>query len=104
MRIKDVEIVGSPVTWGVDYPGAANLIAPTDLLRNIAGLGIKTVELGPLGYLPSGKKELALILNEYGLQAIGSWLVAPMQSPRTDDLIAQAQRVASFVESGKART
>jgi inosose dehydratase len=93
-------LAASPVSWGVDFPGAFDVPEPHTMLASITRLGIARLELGPVGYLPEDPGPLRSLLDKHRLSAVGTWVVAPLHDPSaTREILAQARRIARFVES-----
>jgi|SRR5580704_3270554 inosose dehydratase len=97
-----LEVVASPVSWGVDYPGATDVAPPQSVLDEMRDLGFRALELGPLGYLPEDTATLRPLLGDRGLTSIGTWLLLPLASgPLTAEAWRLVDRTVGFIsESG----
>jgi inosose dehydratase len=87
-----------PVSWGVDFAGAADNPPWTVVLDGVRAAGFAGVELGPLGYLPEDPAELESELAGRGLTLVGGFLFEPLHDPaRLEDILALARRTARLV-------
>jgi inosose dehydratase len=69
-----IRIAGAPISWGVcEVPGWGYQLAPKKVLAEMRDVGLAATELGPDGFLPADPAELANVLDEYGLQAVGGF-------------------------------
>jgi inosose dehydratase len=47
------KLAGAPISWGVcEVPGWGRQLAPDRVFGEMAALGLRATELGPIGYLP----------------------------------------------------
>lgn len=76
-------LAASPVSWGADFPGAADLVSPRAVLEQIQEVGFTALELGPVGFFPEIGDELSVV---------GTWLVSPLHDPRARDAIRTQAR------------
>ena len=48
-----MRVAAAPISWGVcEVPGWGLMLPPERVLAEMAALGFKATELGPVGYLP----------------------------------------------------
>jgi inosose dehydratase len=67
-------IAAAPISWGVcEVPGWGYQLSPSRILAEMRALGLAATELGPDGFLPSAPDELARVLAEHRLQAVGGF-------------------------------
>lgn len=73
-RLSD-RIAGAPISWGVcEVPGWGPMLDADLVLGEMAELGLRATEVGPVGYLPDDPEELAQRLEPYGLRPIAAFL------------------------------
>lgn len=87
-----IGIANSPCSWGVEH-AEDDHIAWRRLLAECARAGYAGVELGPVGYMPEDRGELADGLAEHGLELVGGVVYRPFHDPaRWDEVLAVATR------------
>jgi inosose dehydratase len=87
-----------PVSWGVDFAGAAGNPPWPDVLDGIAATGLSGLELGPVGYLPEEPDRLAAELDARGLRAVGSFVFEPLHDPaQREAVLATARRACAWI-------
>jgi inosose dehydratase len=101
---SSLTLAASPVSWGVDFPGAAGLRSPEGVLGDIAQLGLQALELGPLGYLPRDAATLAGLLDRHQLESVGTWLLAPLTDKHTAHWRDLAEDTVDFVANAGGGT
>ncbi|HEX2217894.1 MAG TPA: TIM barrel protein [Gemmatimonadales bacterium] len=70
-------LAGAPITWGVcEVPGWGCQLGTERVLRELAGIGLGAVELGPPGFLPNDPAALARTLHRHGLRLAGGFVPA----------------------------
>ena len=75
-------LAGAPITWGVcEVPGWGCQLATERVLRELAGIGLEAVELGPPGFLPNDPAEVARTLDRHGLRLAGGFVPAILHRP-----------------------
>ncbi len=58
-------LVGAPISWGVcEVPGWGRQLDPERVLGEMAQLGLRSTELGPVGWLPDDPSP---VLDRHGL-------------------------------------
>jgi inosose dehydratase len=68
-------IAGAPISWGVcEVPGWGRQLPPERVLAEMAALGLKATELGPLGWLPRDGAAVRAELERYGLRLVGGFV------------------------------
>lgn len=73
-RFSD-RIAGAPISWGVcEVPGWGPMLDADLVLGDMADLGLRATEVGPVGYLPDDPAELAQRLEPFGLRPIAAFL------------------------------
>ena len=77
MSESRLRLAGAPITWGVcEVPGWGAQLPPERVLREVAGLGLGAVELGPRGFLPEEPAEVARTLARHGLRLAAGFVPA----------------------------
>jgi inosose dehydratase len=54
--LKEIKLATAPVSWGVDHMGRAGLPSWREVFDEIAKVGFRYTELGPLGFWPEDGK------------------------------------------------
>jgi inosose dehydratase len=81
-------LAGAPITWGVcEVPGWGCQLGAERVLREVAGLGLRAVELGPRGFLPDDPSEVARTLGRHDLRLAAGFVPAVLHR-RADRRIA----------------
>jgi inosose dehydratase len=91
-----LELAGGPVSWGVDFAGDPANPPPGVVLDGIAAAGLHRLELGPAGYLPSGRAEL----DRRGLSAVGTFVFADFHRAAPELADATAAALDAVVAAG----
>ncbi len=73
-------LAASPVSWGIDFADHPDNAPWSTVLDEIAASGLRALELGPVGYVPTDRVRAELEARE--LTALGTWLVLPLVEPR----------------------
>lgn len=70
-------LAGAPITWGVcEVPGWGCQLGSERVLREVAELGLRAIELGPPGFLPDDPGEVARTLRRHDLRLAAGFLPA----------------------------
>lgn len=97
-----VHIGNSPVSWGVDVDLHDGLPPWQQVFDEIAAAGYRWVELGARGYLPQEPGAAEAALEERGLRASGSYLLAPLhQSDRLDAVLEETRATCAPIADTK---
>jgi inosose dehydratase len=75
-------LAASPVSWGIDFADHPDNAPWSVVLDEIAQSGLRDLELGPVGYIPTARAREEL--ERRGLRALGTWLVLPLSAPRSE--------------------
>jgi inosose dehydratase len=68
-------IAAAPISWGIcEVPGWGLQMPPSRVLSEMAGLGIKSTELGALGWLPDDVTALRALLDQFGMTILGGFV------------------------------
>jgi inosose dehydratase len=96
-----LRLAGAPITWGVcEVPGWGCQLAAERVLREVAGLGLGAVELGPRGFLPDDPGEVARTLRRHDLRLAAGFVPAVLHRPEyraaaLDTVAAAARTLAA---------
>jgi inosose dehydratase len=79
------KLAGAPISWGVcEVPGWGRMLPPERVLREMASLGLRATEMGPVGYLPPDPAEVRALLDEHGLGLVGAFIPLVLHEPSLD--------------------
>jgi inosose dehydratase len=79
------KLAGAPISWGVcEVPGWGRMLPPERVLAEMASLGLRATEMGPVGYLPSDSAELRALLGRNGLGLVGAFVPLVLHEPSLD--------------------
>jgi inosose dehydratase len=68
-------VAGAPISWGIcEVPGWGMQLPVERVLSEAAGLGLKAMEQGALGWLPMDPHELRAALDAYGMALVGGFV------------------------------
>jgi inosose dehydratase len=98
-----LRLAGAPITWGVcEVQGWGCQLAAERVLREIAGLGLRAVELGPQGFLPDDPGEVARTLGRHDLRLAAGFVPAVLHRPeyRTAALAIVAAAARTLASAG----
>ena len=98
-------VAGAPITWGVDgSPGWGHLMDRDRVLREMVEAGLSATELGPDGYLPTDRDELADYLAGYELSIVGGFVPALLYRPdRIEGELAYVDRASEQLASSGSK-
>ncbi|WP_053226446.1 sugar phosphate isomerase/epimerase family protein [Solirubrobacter soli] len=83
-----IELAGGPVSWGVDFADAPGNPPYTVVLDALAAVGLRWMELGPVGYLPGDA------LASRGLGAVGTFVFDDFHAGAPSDEVLAATDAA----------
>jgi inosose dehydratase len=101
-----LERVGTaPISWGIcEVPGWGAQLPPERTLAEMASLGLRTTEMGAVGYLPEDPAALRQLLERHGMGLIGGFNALALADPeRSAEQLAAADRSAAVLASGGAQ-
>jgi len=91
-------LAAAPITWGVcEVPGWGWQLGSERVLREVSGLGLRAIELGPSGFLPDDPREVARTLQRHDLRLASGFLPAVLHRPASR--AATLDRVAAAAET-----
>src|ERR687893_635957 len=87
-------LAGAPISWGVcEVPGWGLMLPPERVLAEMASLGLRATEMGPVGYLPPDTGRVRALLEEHGLGVVAAFVPLVLHEPG----LAQAHAVLDGV-------
>jgi inosose dehydratase len=94
-------VAAAPISWGICEAPGWGLQLPVDrVLGEARELGIKAIEQGALGWLPTDPAALRAKLAEYDMQLLGGFVPLVLHDPdRRDEMLTIAGQVASNMEA-----
>jgi inosose dehydratase len=94
-------VAGAPISWGVcEVPGWGHQLEPERVFGEMASLGVRATELGPIGYLPFEPAAIREALDRHGLRLVGGFVPLVLHEPALDT--AEAERVAAVLAAAGA--
>ncbi|MEA2254766.1 MAG: inosose dehydratase [Solirubrobacteraceae bacterium] len=96
-------LAGAPISWGVcEVPGWGRQLPSDRVLGEMAALGLRATELGPIGYLPLDAARLRDRLGRHGLSLVGGFVPLTLHEPDVDAARRDAERIASVLAGAGA--
>jgi inosose dehydratase len=97
----DNRLAAAPISWGVcEVPGWGHQLEPERVFGEMASLGVRATELGPIGYLPFEPAAIREALDRHGLRLVGGFVPLILHEPTLDT--AEAERVAAVLAAAGA--
>jgi len=100
----DSQLAGAPISWGVcEVPGWGAQLAPERVLAEMASLGLRATEAGPVGYLGTDPETVVALLARHELRLVGGFLpVVLHEAAEHDAALAAANSWGSLLEAAGA--
>jgi inosose dehydratase len=96
-------VAAAPISWGVcEVPGWGLMLPPERVLGEMAALGFRATELGPVGYLPLDPAALRWQLEAHGLQLVGGFVPLVLHVPDLAAAREQAARIGRVLAAAGA--
>jgi inosose dehydratase len=96
-----VRLAAAPISWGIcEVPGWGHQLAPERVFGEMASLGVRATELGPIGYLPFDPAAIREQLDRHGLRLVGGFVPLVLHEPELDTV--EAERVAAVLAAAGA--
>ncbi len=96
-------LAGAPISWGVcEVPGWGLMLPPERVLGEMASLGLRATELGPVGYLPLDAEALRATLAPHDLQLAAAFVPLVLHEQQADEARADAHRLAALLAAAGA--
>jgi inosose dehydratase len=94
-------LAGAPISWGVcEVPGWGRQLDAERVFGEMAALGLRATELGPIGYLPFDPAAIRERLGRHGLTLVGGFVPVVLHEPELDT--AQADAIANVLAQAGA--
>jgi inosose dehydratase len=88
------KLAGAPISWGVcEVPGWGRMLPPERVLAEMASLGLRATEMGPVGYLPPDTEEVRALLARHGLGLVGAFVPLVLHERSLDQARAVLEEV-----------
>src|SRR5687768_6586877 len=88
------KLAGAPISWGVcEIPGWGRMLPPERVLAEMASLGLRATEMGPVGYLPPDTDDVRTLLAGHGLGLVAAFVPLVLHEPSLDQARAVLDEV-----------
>src|SRR5687768_10234816 len=102
-RVDDVRLAGAPISWGVcEVPGWGSQLPPARVLAEMASIGLRATELGPVGWLPTDPAALLAALAPHDLRLVGGFVPFVLHTADASAAVAEADRTAAVLAAAGA--
>src|SRR5690349_20338288 len=78
------------------------MLPPERVLREMAALGLRATELGPIGYVPLDAGQLRTTLEAHGLRLVGAFIPLVVHEPSAAEAYSEADRIAGLLAAAGA--
>jgi inosose dehydratase len=96
-------LAGAPISWGVcEVPDWGLMLPPERVLGEMASLGLRATELGPIGYLPVDVAPLRAQLDRHGLGLAAAFVPLVLHEAAADEARAEADFIARLLAQAGA--
>jgi inosose dehydratase len=100
----DDRLAGAPISWGAcEIPGWGVMPSPDRALAEMAELGLRGTELGPVGFFPDDPEDISSQLKLYGLELVGGFVPLVVHEPELDGAISEARKSAELIAKAGGR-
>jgi inosose dehydratase len=98
-------VAGAPITWGVsEVAGWGYQMAPERVLSEAASIGLRAMELGPPGFLPSDATGIRRVLEAHQLSLVAGFLALVLhRAQQRDSVLGTIARTAELLAGCGAR-
>jgi inosose dehydratase len=99
--MRERKIAGAPISWGVcEVPEWGTQLPPERVLEEARRLGLRAIEAGPPGFLPTDPATAARALDAHGLRCIGGFVTAVLHDrARRDTELASIGEQATWLNA-----
>jgi inosose dehydratase len=96
-----MRLAAAPISWGVcEVPGWGFQLDRDKVLDDAARLGLRDIEAGPPGFLPSEAREARALVDARGMRVIGGFVTAVLHSSeRLEADLEALDRQAGWLEA-----
>lgn len=96
-------LAAGPISWGVcEVPGWGLQLEPDRVLAEMAQLGIRATELGPLGWLPLDGRDARDVIERHGLRLVGGFVPVVAHEPDLGPMREHTRTAAAQLAAGGA--
>ena len=96
-------VAAAPISWGVcEVPGWGLMLPPERVLSEMAALGFRATELGPIDWLPLDPAALRAELERHGLELVGGFVPLVLHEPDAGPARERAERIARVLAAAGA--
>jgi inosose dehydratase len=97
-------LAGAPISWGVcEVPGWGRMLPPERVFAEMAELGLRATELGPIGYVPYEPAAIRERLDRHGLRLVGGFVPLVLHERDLAPTRAAAERSAKVLAGAGAQ-
>jgi inosose dehydratase len=96
-------VAAAPISWGVcEVPGWGLMLPPERVLSEMAALGFRATELGPIDWLPLDPGALRAELEHHGLELVGGFVPLVLHERDAGPARERADRIAGVLAAAGA--
>ncbi len=96
-------VAAAPISWGVcEVPGWGLMLPPERVLSEMAALGFRATELGPVDWLPLDPGALRAALQRHGLELVGGFVPLVLHEPDAAPARERAGRIGRVLAAAGA--
>jgi inosose dehydratase len=96
-------VAAAPISWGVcEVPGWGLMLPPERVLSEMAALGFRATELGPIDWLPLDPALLRAALERHGLELVGGFVPLVLHEPDAGPARERAERIGRVLAAAGA--
>jgi inosose dehydratase len=96
-------VAAAPISWGVcEVPGWGLMLPPDRVLSEMAALGFRATELGPVDWLPLDPAALRAALERHGLELVGGFVPLVLHEPEAGLARERAERIGRVLAAAGA--
>jgi inosose dehydratase len=102
--VIETRVAGAPISWGVcEVPGWGAELSPERVLAEMASLGLRATEAGPVGYLGTEPEAILGLLERHSLRLVGAFLPVVLHDRTSHaDSVESAQETCELLETAGA--
>jgi len=96
-------VAAAPISWGVcEVPGWGLMLPPERVLSEMASLGFRATELGPVDWLPLDPDALRAVLQRHGLELVGGFVPLVLHEPDAGPARERAEQIGRVLAGAGA--
>ena len=103
---QEPALAGAPISWGVcEVPGWGAMLPPERVFGEMAQLGLRATELGPVDdYLALDAEAIRDALQPHGLRLVGGFVPLVLHGADIAEALEQARRIGGVMAAAGADT